>query len=316
MQQTSTAAPQDLWTAALERLEPRYNKPVFEMWLKPMRLLELTPSEIVLAVQTTFARDWVENRLKADITSVLHDLLGAEIALRVVVDPGTGTPSPATAVPAAARNAAAEELRIGNLNPRYTFDDFVIGNSNRFAHAAAQAVAEAPAMAYNPLFLYGGVGLGKTHLMHAIGHRVLARNPNANIVYVSSEKFTNEFIIAIKNNQTVEFRNRYRHVDVLLIDDIQFLEGKEQTQEEFFHTFNSLHEAQKQLVISSDRPPKEIQTLESRLRSRFEWGLLTDIQPPDFETREAILRKKAETEKVPVPDEVLAFIAKVIPSNI
>jgi chromosomal replication initiator protein len=314
--QTSTAAPHDLWSAALERLEPRYNKPVFEMWLKPMRLVDLTPSEIVLAVQTTFARDWVENRLKSDITAVLHELLGAEIALRVVVDPGAGTQTPATAVPAAKPAAPVDELRIGHLNPRYTFDDFVIGNSNRFAHAAAQAVAEAPAMAYNPLFLYGGVGLGKTHLMHAIGHRVLARNPNANIVYVSSEKFTNEFIIAIKNNQTVEFRNRYRHVDVLLIDDIQFLEGKEQTQEEFFHTFNSLHEAQKQLVISSDRPPKEIQTLEARLRSRFEWGLLTDIQPPDFETREAILRKKAETEKVPVPDDVLAFIAKVIPSNI
>jgi chromosomal replication initiator protein len=304
----------DLWAAALELLEPRYNKPVFEMWLKPMRLVELTPNEIVLAVNTTFARDWVENRLKNDITSVLHDILGAEIALRVVVDAGPGTESVPTAVPA--RPAIAEELRVGNLNPRYTFDDFVVGNSNRFAHAASQAVAEAPAMAYNPLFLYGGVGLGKTHLMHAIGHRVLARNPNANIVYVSSEKFTNEFIIAIKNNQTVEFRNRYRHVDVLLIDDIQFLEGKEQTQEEFFHTFNSLHEAQKQLVISSDRPPKEIQTLESRLRSRFEWGLLTDIQQPDFETREAILRKKAETEQVPVPDDVLAFIAKVIPSNI
>jgi chromosomal replication initiator protein len=226
-------------------------------------------------------------------------------------------PSKTAAAPAPARTIVApEELRQGNLNPRYTFDEFVVGNSNRFAHAASQAVAEAPAKAYNPLFLYGGVGLGKTHLMHAIGHRVLAQNPSANVVYLSSEKFTNEFIIAIKNNQTVEFRNRYRHVDVLLIDDIQFLEGKEQTQEEFFHTFNSLHEASKQLVISSDRPPKEIQTLENRLRSRFEWGLLTDIQPPDLETREAILRRKAETEKIPVPDEVTSFIAKVIPSNI
>src|SRR5277367_1753487 len=305
----------DLWAAALDLLEPRYNKPVFEMWLKPMRLVELTPNEIVLAVNTSFARDWVENRLKNDITSVLHDILGAEISLRVVVDAGPGTETIPTAVPARPP-AMADDLRAGNLNPRYTFDDFVVGNSNRFAHAASQAVAEAPAMAYNPLFLYGGVGLGKTHLMHAIGHRVLARNPHANIVYVSSEKFTNEFIIAIKNNQTVEFRNRYRHVDVLLIDDIQFLEGKEQTQEEFFHTFNSLHEAQKQLVISSDRPPKEIQTLESRLRSRFEWGLLTDIQPPDLETREAILRKKAESEKIHVPNEVTSFIAKVIPSNI
>jgi len=310
-----TTATTDLWAAALERLEPRYNKPVFEMWLKPMRLVELTPDGIVLAVNTTFARDWVENRLKGDIVAVLHEILGAEITLRVVVDPSNGTETVPTAVPARPI-AVTEELRLGNLNPRYTFSDFVVGNSNRFAHAASQAVAEAPAMAYNPLFLYGGVGLGKTHLMHAIGQRVLERSPNANIVYVSSEKFTNEFIIAIKNNQTVEFRNRYRHVDVLLIDDIQFLEGKEQTQEEFFHTFNSLHEAQKQLVISSDRPPKEIQTLESRLRSRFEWGLLTDIQPPDFETREAILRKKAEQEQVPVPDDVLAFIAKVIPSNI
>ncbi len=202
------------------------------------------------------------------------------------------------------------------MNSRYTFEEFVVGNSNRFAHAASQAVAGAPARAYNPLFLYGGVGLGKTHLMHAIGHRVMLDNPTANVVYVSSEKFTNEFIIAIKNNQTLEFRNKYRHVDLLLIDDIQFLEGKEQTQEEFFHTFNSLHESGRQLVISSDRPPKEIQTLESRLRSRFEWGLLTDIQSPDLETREAILRKKAESEKIPVPDEVTSFIAKVIPSNI
>jgi chromosomal replication initiator protein len=191
-----------------------------------------------------------------------------------------------------------------------------VGGSNRFAHAAAQAVAGAPANAYNPLFLYGGVGLGKTHLMHAIGHRVIQDNLAANVVYVTCEKFTNEFIIALQNNRTPEFRNRYRQVDVLLIDDIQFLAGKETTQEEFFHTFNALHESGRQLIISSDRPPKEIQTLEARLRSRFEWGLLTDIQAPDLETREAILRKKAGSENIPVPDEVTSFIAKVIPSNI
>jgi len=313
-----TVGTSELWLAALDQLERKYSKPIFEMWLKPMRLVDLTSSEIVLSVHSNFARDWVENRLKKDIAAVLAGVLGAEIGLRFVVaesDGGEASASPESGS-GATRFAPAEDLRPGNLNPRYTFDEFVVGQSNRFAHAAAQAVAEAPAKAYNPLFLYGGVGLGKTHLMHAIGQRVLSVNPGANICYVSSEKFTNEFIIAIKNNQTVEFRNRYRHVDVLLIDDIQFLEGKEQTQEEFFHTFNSLHEAQKQLVISSDRPPKEIQTLENRLRSRFEWGLLTDIQPPDLETREAILRKKADTEKVKVPNEVTAFIAKVIPSNI
>ncbi|MGD0475168.1 MAG: chromosomal replication initiator protein DnaA [Candidatus Velthaea sp.] len=311
-----TAGTVELWSAALEQLERKYSKPIYEMWLKPMRLVELGPAEIVLSVHSNFARDWVENRLKTDISHVLHGLLGEAIALRFVVADGGDGADGRPAAPSAIQVPQPEELRLGNLNPRYSFDEFVVGNSNRFAHAASQAVAEAPAKAYNPLFLYGGVGLGKTHLMHAIGHRVLGANPHANVVYVSSEKFTNEFIIAIKNNQTVEFRNRYRHVDVLLIDDIQFLEGKEQTQEEFFHTFNSLHEAQKQLVISSDRPPKEIQTLESRLRSRFEWGLLTDIQPPDLETREAILRKKAEAEKIPVPDEVTSFIAKVIPSNI
>jgi chromosomal replication initiator protein len=308
----------ELWSATLAALERKYSKPIFEMWLKPIRPVAMNGSELVLCVQSPFARDWVENRLKGDISEVLTELLGQPLALRFVVAADTGEAPLELAEnrPAAARGPLGDDLRQANLNLRYTFEEFVVGNSNRFAHAASLAVAEAPARAYNPLFLYGGVGLGKTHLMHAIGHRVLSQNPNANIVYVSSEKFTNEFIIAIKNNQTVEFRNRYRHVDVLLIDDIQFLEGKEQTQEEFFHTFNSLHEAQRQLVISSDRPPKEIQTLESRLRSRFEWGLLTDIQPPDLETREAILRKKAESEKIPVPDEVTSFIAKVIPSNI
>ncbi len=312
-----TGVSNELWSAALASLERKYSKPMFEMWLKPIRAVAMSESEIVLSVQSAFARDWVENRLKGDICEVLTELLGASIALRFVVAIEPAPPSADRASDAPPAQAALpDDLRHGNLNPRYTFEEFVVGNSNRFAHAASQAVAEAPARAYNPLFLYGGVGLGKTHLMHAIGHRVLLQNPSANIVYVSSEKFTNEFIIAIMNNQTVEFRNKYRHVDVLLIDDIQFLEGKEQTQEEFFHTFNSLHEAQKQLVISSDRPPKEIQTLESRLRSRFEWGLLTDIQPPDLETREAILRKKAESEKIPVPDTVTSFIAKVIPSNI
>ena len=307
----------ELWNAALTALERKYSKPMFEMWLKPIRAVAMSEEEIVLSVASPFARDWVENRLKGDIAEVLLDLLGAPIALRFVVALEAVPPErEAQAVVPALARVAVDELRHGNLNPRYTFEEFVVGNSNRFAHAASQAVAEAPARAYNPLFLYGGVGLGKTHLMHAIGSRVLAANPDANIVYVSSEKFTNEFIIAVQKNQGAEFRNKYRAVDVLLIDDIQFIEGKEGTQEEFFHTFNALHEAQKQLVISSDRPPKEIQTLESRLRSRFEWGLLTDIQPPDLETREAILRKKAESEKIPVPDDVTSFIAKVIPSNI
>jgi len=310
----------ELWQSALGALEHKFSKPIFEMWIKPIRLVSLNGSEMVLAVQSNFARDWVENRLKSQISEVLAELFGAELQLRftVAADAPENAAPPASAPQSEGHPPArtTDDFRPGNLNRRYTFEEFVVGNSNRFAHAASQAVAGAPARAYNPLFLYGGVGLGKTHLMHAIGHRVMQETPSANIVYVSSEKFTNEFIIAIKNNQTLEFRNKYRHVDVLLIDDIQFLEGKEQTQEEFFHTFNSLHESGRQLVISSDRPPKEIQTLENRLRSRFEWGLLTDIQPPDLETREAILRKKAESEKIPVPDEVTSFIAKVIPSNI
>lgn len=327
----------ELWIAVLEELEKRYSKPIFQMWLRPMRVLAFHGTSIELSVQTKFARDWAENRLKDDIAQTLKGLLGSPIEVNFSVAPEanasglpspipqaqahkTELPSPVKALPVMARPTtppvAVDSSVVTILNPRLTFEEFIVGNSNRFAHAAALAVAASPAKAYNPLFLYGGVGLGKTHLMHAIGHRVLRDKPNANIVYVSSEKFTNEFIIAIKNNQTVEFRNKYRGVDVLLIDDIQFLEGKEQTLEEFFHTFNTLHESSRQLVISSDRPPREIHTLEHRLRSRFEMGLLTDIQPPDVETREAILRRKAESEQITVPDTVLAFIAKSIPSNI
>src|SRR5699024_1677455 len=202
------------------------------------------------------------------------------------------------------------------LNPKYIFDTFVIGSGNRFAHAASLAVAEAPAKAYNPLFIYGGVGLGKTHLMHAIGHYVLQHKPGAKVVYLTSEKFMNEFINSIRDNQADAFRNKYRSVDILLIDDIQFLAGKEQTQEEFFHTFNTLHEESKQIIISSDRPPKEIPTLEDRLRSRFEWGLITDITPPDLETRIAILRKKAKADGLAIQNEVMLYIANQIDSNI
>ncbi len=308
----------ELWQTALTALERKFSKPVYEMWIKPLRLVSLNGNELLLAVGNTFAREWTENRLKGQITEALSETFGTVFDLQfVIVEPLSESPAPEGSAPPATGSARLQtEFRPGNLNSRYKFEEFVIGNSNRFAHAAAQAVAAAPARAYNPLFLYGGVGLGKTHLMHAIGHRVLQDIPDANVVYVSSEKFTNEFIIAVQNNKTLEFRNKYRLVDVLLIDDIQFLEGKEGTQEEFFHTFNALHESGRQLVISSDRPPKEIQTLENRLRSRFEWGLLTDIQPPDLETREAILRKKAESEKIPVPDEVTSYIAKVIPSNI
>src|SRR5579871_5919752 len=302
----------ELWQSALDTLERTFSKPVFEMWIKPIRFISLHGNELHLAVHSKFAQDWLGSKLRPQMIGVLSELFGTSVELRLSV----AEPNEAGRASVGTQTRPLEEFRTANLNVRYTFEEFVVGNSNRFAHAAAQAVAGAPAHAYNPLFLYGGVGLGKTHLMHAIGHRVIQDSPDANVVYVTCEKFTNEFIIALQNNRTPEFRNRYRQVDVLLIDDIQFLAGKETTQEEFFHTFNALHESGRQLIISSDRPPKEIQTLESRLRSRFEWGLLTDIQAPDIETREAILRKKAESEKIPVPDEVTSFIAKVIPSNI
>jgi chromosomal replication initiator protein len=307
-------SPAELWTDALRRIEGQLNKPTMESFLKVMRPVGLQGDTFVFAVPNRFAKDWVEQRLLGVIRGALRAALGRAIEVRVTV---AEAPAPPPAVRAQTAPPPPPRAPEGlHLSPKYTFETFVVGAGNRFAHAAALAVAEAPARAYNPLFIYGGVGLGKTHLLQAIGHHVMGGPGIARVAYVSSEKFTNELINSIRDDKTLEFRQRYRSVDVLLIDDIQFLAGKERTQEEFFHTFNTLHEANHQIIISSDRPPKEIPTLEDRLRSRFEWGLIADIQPPDLETRIAILRKKAESEGIPIPDGVAEFIAQRIPTNI
>lgn len=298
-----------LWNQALAELEQRVSRPSFETWLKDTEPLHLHQDCLTISVPTEFVKEWLENRYSQLIIEVLRQITGYNLGVRFVVD---NEPP----VPSVQPTPVRETVVSTNLNPRYTFESFVIGNSNRFAHAAALAVAEAPAKAYNPLFIYGGVGLGKTHLMNAIGHFVLKHYPGLRVVYLSTEKFTNDFINSIRDNRTLEFRTKYRNVDVLLIDDIQFLAGKEQTQEEFFHTFNALHENNKQIIISSDRQPKEIPTLEDRLRSRFEWGLITDIQAPDLETRAAILRKKAAADNVDIPDEAIMLIANKITTNI
>jgi chromosomal replication initiator protein len=304
-------SPAELWTDALRRIEGQLNKPTLESFVKVMRPVGLQGDVFMFTVPNRLAKDWVEQRLIGVIRGALRASVGRSIEVRISVAESPPA-APALRSPAPGPTRAPEGLQ---LSPKYTFETFVVGAGNRFAHAAALAVAEAPARAYNPLFIYGGVGLGKTHLLQAIGHRVLSAGM-ARVAYVSSEKFTNELINSIRDDKTLEFRQRYRSVDVLLIDDIQFLAGKERTQEEFFHTFNTLHEASHQIIITSDRPPKEIPTLEDRLRSRFEWGLIADIQPPDLETRIAILRKKAETEGIAVPDEVAEFIAQRIPTNI
>ncbi|MDF0728485.1 chromosomal replication initiator protein DnaA [Cytobacillus sp. S13-E01] len=309
----------DLWTKALGEIEKKLSKPSFETWLKSTKAHSLQSDTLTITAPNEFARDWLESRYLHLIAETIYDLTGAELSIKFIIPQNQLEEEFDLRTPAkkiSKHDDEQIELPQNMLNQKYTFDTFVIGSGNRFAHAASLAVAEAPAKAYNPLFIYGGVGLGKTHLMHAIGHYVLDHNPNAKVVYLSSEKFTNEFINSIRDNKAVDFRNKYRSVDVLLIDDIQFLAGKEQTQEEFFHTFNTLHEESKQIVISSDRPPKEIPTLEDRLRSRFEWGLITDITPPDLETRIAILRKKAKAEGLDIPNEVMLYIANQIDTNI
>jgi chromosomal replication initiator protein len=313
-----------LWERALILIEKELSKPSFETWVKTTEPIQLAGNVMLISVPNDFAKDWLENRYANTIKKALTVVSGIEMDVQFFVPKEKEQPEieiveekdGLDSVDHSKETKEKDEIKLSQLNPKYVFETFVVGNSNRFAHAASLAVAEAPAKAYNPLFIYGGVGLGKTHLMHAIGHFALSNNKNAKIVYVSSETFTNELINSIRDDKTVEFRNKYRTIDILLVDDIQFLAGKERTQEEFFHTFNALHEANKQIVISSDRPPKEIPTLEDRLRSRFEWGLITDIQAPDLETRIAILRKKAKIENLSVPNEVMVYIANKIDSNI
>lgn len=309
---------QELWSKTLKAIQKKISKPSFETWLKATEAIDLEDDILVVCAPNDFARDWLESRYADLVRDTLKEATGgAKLGVKFVSHTEKIASEPETEPEKKADTAQEMEKELGSqLNPRYTFDTFVIGSGNRFAHAASLAVAEAPAKAYNPLFIYGGVGLGKTHLMHAIGHYVLKHSVSSKVVYISSEKFTNDFINSIRDNKTIQFRNKYRSVDILLIDDIQFLAGKEQTQEEFFHTFNALHEANKQIIISSDRPPKEIPTLEDRLRSRFEWGLITDVQPPDLETRIAILRKKAIADNLEVPNEVLVHIANRVDTNI
>lgn len=306
----------NLWEEILARVESKVNRHSFNTWFRPTRLLFETSHTLAIQVPNTHFRDWITKHY----AGVIHESLGELDRSNLEVVFSTDTPHndapPDHDDPSPTAAPAPPPADVLAVNPKYTFDSFVVGTSNQFAHAAARAVAEAPSRAYNPLFIYGGVGLGKTHLLHAIGHQIRRQTPTFRVVYISAEKFMNDLINAIRYDRILDFRAKHRSTDVLLIDDIQFIAGKERTQEEFFHTFNALYDAQRQLVISSDSPPREIPTLEERLRSRFEWGLTADIQAPDLETKVAILRKKADAEKVQVPDNVALFIASKIKSNI
>ncbi len=318
-----------IWTAALDHLRAKLNRDTFNMWFSPLRACDLDGHQIVVETPNEFSEVWLKDNYLGLIQDAVGVAAGCRLQVRFKVahtgaqPPLSPVAQPKEAVPVAPkpRNPEAGHDRAiinGDLhfNPKNTFDTFVVGANNNFSYAAAKAVAEAPGKSYNPLFLYGGVGLGKTHLLHAIGQHVAATRKGARVAYVSSEKFTNEYIDGIQNNQLAKFRKRYRQTDVLLIDDIQFLAGKERIQEEFFHTFNALHEAHKQIVLTCDRPASEIQGLESRLVSRFEWGLVTDLQPPDIEMRLAILNKKAQLMNVALSEEVINFLATRIRTNI
>jgi len=313
-----------VWEAALGELQLQMTRANYDTWLKDTFLVSQEEDLFVVGVESPFAADTLEHRLSPMIRKVLSGVVGRDVDVRFVVQQkrrGKARGAAATPLESSPRNGATHRgshlsyASLGApLNPRYTFNSFVVGKGNQLANAACHAVADDPGRAYNPLFIYGGVGLGKTHLMHAIGHQALEKE--LRVLYVSSETFTNEMIDSIREHRTEDFRNKYRRVHVLLIDDIQFIAGKVGTQEEFFHTFNAIYESNGQIVISSDRPPKAISTLEDRLRSRFEWGLIADIQPPDLETRIAILRLKCEDQRVQVPEEVLEAIARKVQSNI
>ncbi len=316
-----------VWSRAQDIIKKdRSNDQSFNTWFAPIKFVSLSDNKIILEVPNKFFKEWLVSHYMALIDTSVQRASGKDLKVEFIfgeIDiagvlrrtPPREEPKKEKFLGIFSRQVADSAKEIG-LNPKYTFDNFVIGPSNRFAHAASQAVSDSPAKAYNPLFIYGGVGLGKTHLMHAIGQRVAQKMPKAKILYISSEDFTNQLIGAIQNRSTPKFREKYRNVDILLIDDIQFIAGKESTQEEFFHTFNALYDAHKQIVVSSDRPPKEIQSLEERLISRFEWGLVTDIQAPDFETRIAILKKKSEKETIKLPEDVFYFLGEKIRSNI
>jgi len=320
---TTIAIPNEVsqsWQECLKVMENKLGRPTYEICLKGSTPMVQKDGIITIGVPSKFARDLITRKYGELIRNTFQTLsrnkYGLDFALNEPPDWNQGNLRDNRVPDPWGQNGKPRMSQEYSLLPRYTFDTFVVGNSNHLACAAALAVAEKPGKAYNPLFIYGGVGLGKTHLMHAIGNTVMANNNHMRVVYASTEKFTNELIDSIGEAQTVQFRNKYRNVDVLLIDDIQFLVNKERTQEEFFHTFNELHGAARQIVITSDRAPKEIPTLEDRLRSRFEWGLIADIQTPDLETRQAILRKKADLEEVKVPYDVIAFVAEKVPSNI
>jgi len=337
------SSPSDLWTAALGKIQLHVTEQTYEAWFQPTKCVAHSSEGVRIQVPNQFFADWLRDNyltlISSCLTEVLHEApasvdfaISNQAARRPGASPSRGMPprgsggAPAAKERGAARPAgpgggptgqiSRAKISMSQFNSRYLFDNFVVGRSNQFAHAASLAVAENPALVYNPLFVYGGVGLGKTHLLQAVGHKVIEKKPNSRIYYVSAESFMNEMIYSIQKGETLRFKEKYRTVDLLLIDDVHFLAGKESTQEEFFHTFNALYNSKKQIVMTSDRPPKDIPNLEERLVSRFEWGLVADIGSPDLETRIAILRKKAELEKLSIPNDVLLFIAKSIRSNI